>query len=87
MKKADRKPINNLILVKLSDIDQIINLHRKVVILLKTYGTKEIKCSVDNCSYNKSHMCNADSIEVNTMGDGKAETADGTCCSTFTQNE
>ena len=42
-----------------------------------------VKCSVDNCNYNKSNMCHADALEVNTMGDGKAETSDGTCCTTF----
>ena len=42
-----------------------------------------VKCSVENCSYNKSHTCHADKIEVNAMGDGKAKTSDGTCCSTF----
>lgn len=42
-----------------------------------------IKCSVENCQYNKSKMCKADNIEVNAMGDNVAETCDGTCCSTF----
>ena len=43
----------------------------------------EVKCGVENCHYNKSRMCHADSLEVNAMGDGKAETSDGTCCTTF----
>lgn len=43
----------------------------------------KVKCKVDNCHYNKSQMCHADEIEVNAMGDMKAETCDGTCCSTF----
>ena len=42
-----------------------------------------VKCSVDNCHYNKSQMCHANNLEVNAMGDGKAKTSDGTCCSTF----
>lgn len=42
-----------------------------------------VKCSVENCSYNRSRMCHADEIEVSAMGDGKARTVDGTCCSTF----
>ena len=42
-----------------------------------------VKCSVENCSYNRSRMCHADEIEVSAMGDGKAKTVDGTCCSTF----
>lgn len=43
----------------------------------------KVKCSVDNCHYNEDHMCYADELEVNAMGDGKAETSDGTCCTTF----
>ncbi len=43
----------------------------------------EVKCGVDNCQYNKSYLCHADSIEVNTLGDGKAQTSDGTSCITF----
>jgi hypothetical protein len=42
-----------------------------------------VKCSVDNCNYNKNNMCYAKELEVNTMGDGKAQTSDGTCCTTF----
>ncbi|MFZ5968459.1 MAG: DUF1540 domain-containing protein [Bacillota bacterium] len=42
-----------------------------------------VKCGVDNCHYNKNHMCHASAIEVNAMGDGKARTSDGTCCTTF----
>lgn len=43
----------------------------------------QVKCSVDNCVYNKSNMCYANSLDVNAMGDHKAHTSDGTCCSTF----
>lgn len=42
-----------------------------------------VKCGVENCNYNKSCMCDADKLEVNAMGDKKAETSDGTCCTTF----
>lgn len=42
-----------------------------------------VQCGVENCRYNKNLLCHAHSIEVNAMGDGKAETSDGTCCSTF----
>ena len=42
-----------------------------------------VRCGVENCHYNKGCMCHADSLDVNAMGDGKAETCDGTCCSTF----
>ena len=44
-----------------------------------------VKCSVENCQYNQSQMCQAKAIEVNAMGDGKAESSLGTCCSTFKQ--
>jgi len=43
----------------------------------------QVKCGVDNCNYNKSSMCHANNLEVNAMGDGKAETSDGTSCTTF----
>ena len=43
----------------------------------------KVKCGVENCHYNKSQACQANALEVNAMGDGKAETSDGTCCSTF----
>lgn len=42
-----------------------------------------VKCSVENCHYNNRHMCHADALEVNALGDGNAETSDGTCCTTF----
>ena len=43
----------------------------------------QVKCSVDNCKYNKAHMCYAGGLEVNAMGDHHAHTPDGTCCETF----
>ncbi|MGI5985421.1 MAG: DUF1540 domain-containing protein [Clostridiales bacterium] len=43
----------------------------------------EVKCGVENCGYNRSRMCYANKIEVNPMGDRKAETSEGTCCTTF----
>ncbi|WP_207641618.1 DUF1540 domain-containing protein [Syntrophomonas palmitatica] len=49
---------------------------------MKTSEIK-VKCSVTNCIYNQSRMCHADTLQVDAMGDGLAETADGTCCSTF----
>ncbi|MDF2891706.1 MAG: hypothetical protein K0R80_2073 [Clostridia bacterium] len=42
-----------------------------------------IKCNVTNCYYNDQHFCAANAIEVNAMGDGHADTSDGTACSTF----
>ncbi|MBR0597912.1 DUF1540 domain-containing protein [Sinanaerobacter chloroacetimidivorans] len=46
-----------------------------------------VKCSVTNCQYNDNKMCVADSIEVNAMGDGRARTSDGTCCTTFVSSK
>jgi len=49
-------------------------------------GTK-IKCSVGNCAYNENYKCNASGIEVNAMGDGLANSSDGTSCETFVPKE
>ena len=46
-----------------------------------------VKCGVENCNYNKSYMCDAEKLEVKAMGDQKAETSDGTCCTTFESNK
>jgi hypothetical protein len=43
----------------------------------------KVQCSVDNCLYNKSQACYASQLMVRTMGDGVANSADGTCCATF----
>lgn len=43
----------------------------------------QVKCGVENCHYNKECKCHADELEVNAMGDKKADTSDGTCCTTF----
>jgi len=56
--------------------------NRKVVKIVDAPEIK-VKCGVENCHYNKSQACQANALEVNAMGDGKAETSDGTCCSTF----
>lgn len=42
-----------------------------------------IKCNVSNCNYNDQSFCSATAIEVNAIGDGHADTSDGTACSTF----
>jgi hypothetical protein len=42
-----------------------------------------VKCGVENCQYNKEHMCHANTIEVNVMGDSDVESCHGTCCVTF----
>lgn len=43
----------------------------------------KVQCSVDNCIYNKSQACYASQLMVKAMGDGVANEADGTFCSTF----
>ncbi len=43
----------------------------------------QVKCGVDTCHYWKSNYCFANGLEVNSHGDGKARTSDGTCCTTF----
>ncbi|MGB7605759.1 MAG: DUF1540 domain-containing protein [Lutisporaceae bacterium] len=42
-----------------------------------------IKCNVSNCNYNDQNFCSATAIEVNPIGDGHADTSDGTACTTF----
>ncbi|MHB1314248.1 MAG: DUF1540 domain-containing protein [Christensenellales bacterium] len=46
----------------------------------------KVKCTVENCHFYKGNMCHADSIEVMAMGDGRAQTSEGTCCKTFRSN-
>ncbi|HPF21450.1 MAG TPA: DUF1540 domain-containing protein [Syntrophomonas sp.] len=48
---------------------------------------QKIKCSVANCAYNENYQCNAKGIEVNALGDGLANSSDGTCCETFVPRE
>ena len=43
----------------------------------------QVRCSVTNCIYNRDNYCYAKGLEVNAMGNGYAETSDGTACSTF----
>lgn len=43
----------------------------------------EVKCGVNNCHFWQNNYCNANGLEVNPQGDGKANTSDGTCCTTF----
>lgn len=39
-----------------------------------------LKCSVENCVHNSKHLCEMNSIDVKGRS---AEEAEGTCCSTF----
>lgn len=45
-----------------------------------------VKCGVDNCQYNKDHMCYAHMLEVNSAGMDQPHTSDGTCCATFKES-
>jgi len=47
----------------------------------------QVRCSVTNCAFNKKQLCFADALDVNAMGNGIAETSDGTCCTTFINEE
>ena len=46
----------------------------------------QVDCTVDNCKFNKDHLCHAHSLKVDAMGNHHADTIDGTCCSTFIDN-
>ncbi|MEA1962559.1 MAG: DUF1540 domain-containing protein [Bacillota bacterium] len=43
----------------------------------------KIQCNVENCYYNHNQCCHAEQVMVNAMGDGIANSVDGTCCCTF----
>lgn len=47
------------------------------------HPSMEVKCSVSNCKYNNNNYCFAERLEVNAMGDGYANTSNGTICNTF----
>jgi len=57
------------------------------VLLERGEKVQKIKCSVANCAYNENYQCNAKGIEVNALGDGLANSSDGTCCETFVPRE
>ena len=40
----------------------------------------ELKCGVENCTYNKEHLCSKGDIMV---GGKHADSSDGTCCESF----
>lgn len=52
-------------------------------VIIMTAPKMEVKCGVDTCMYWKSNYCHAHNLEVNALGDGKANSSDGTCCTTF----
>jgi hypothetical protein len=43
----------------------------------------QVDCTVDNCKFNRDHLCYAHGIKVDAKGDHHANTNDGTFCSTF----
>jgi hypothetical protein len=43
----------------------------------------QVKCGVDDCRYNKQHLCHADNLVINPMGDNVVNTNAGTQCDTF----
>jgi hypothetical protein len=43
----------------------------------------KVKCGVDTCHYWENNYCTARALEVNPMGDMRADTSEGTCCTTF----
>ena len=43
----------------------------------------DIACHVEECHFNKSKKCHADSIQVRSSGDLSVKTSDGTACETF----
>ena len=47
----------------------------------------KVKCSVENCHYNKQHLCFADSLEVNASHGKNAQNSEGTCCTTFIEHK
>ncbi len=47
----------------------------------------KVKCSVENCHYNKQHLCFADGLEVNGKHGTTAQTSDDTICKTFIEHK
>ena len=44
---------------------------------------KQVKCGVEDCKYNKSHLCQAENLVINPMGDNMVNSNAGTQCDTF----
>ncbi len=43
----------------------------------------KIHCNVDECSYNRDHLCLAEKVEVENCCEGSAKTSSETACKTF----
>lgn len=42
-----------------------------------------IKCTVESCAFNRSSLCDAETIEVSSSMQGSVSTSDETLCETF----
>lgn len=45
--------------------------------------SRVMKCMCEECHYNEDYECQADGIEVETVGDLEVDSSEGTCCRTF----
>ncbi|NLU49512.1 MAG: DUF1540 domain-containing protein [Syntrophomonadaceae bacterium] len=45
--------------------------------------SKVLKCMCEECHYNQDFECHADGIEVESSGDLRVKSSEGTCCRTF----
>lgn len=43
----------------------------------------QVKCDVENCTYNEGKKCHVGNLKIDASGNGKADTSDGTKCSSF----
>ena len=43
----------------------------------------QVDCTVDNCKFNRDHLCHAPSLKIDAMGSHHAYSSESTCCSTF----
>lgn len=44
---------------------------------------ENLKCTVSNCVYNSNNLCTANHVDINPVGDGFANSSEGTSCKTF----
>lgn len=47
----------------------------------------QVRCDVENCTYNKERSCHASSIKVGSCGDNQVQSCEGTKCSTFKKED
>lgn len=54
------------------------------MMILKDAPKMKVRCGVDECKYNKEHMCHANTLEINPMSNSnETHTSDETQCTTF----